>query len=93
MLVTFLGAHSDMAGGESLIFELAADARGAALGGAVMADLDSDVHGAGLNPCLIDTARQGDISIDYADYFGMGMTVVNHQLTKGRWNMQLEAAS
>ena len=91
-LVTFLCAHSGYGQGqESLIFELAGDARGAALGGAVMADLDSDVHGAGLNPCFIDTARQGDISIDYVDYFaGMGMTAVNYQLKpKGRWNMQL----
>lgn len=91
-LVTFLCAHTGYGQGqESLIFELAGDARGAALGGAVMADLDSDVHGAGLNPCFIDTARQGDISIDYVDYFaGIGMTAVNYQLKpKGQWNMQL----
>ena len=55
-------------GQESLVFELSPDARGAALGSAVMADLDSDVHGAGLNPCLIDTTRQGDVTIDYIDY-------------------------
>ena len=56
-----------------------------------MADLDSDVHGCLLNPCLIDTARQGDISIDYVDYFaGMGMTAVNYQLKPkagGTWQL------
>ncbi|MAI22885.1 MAG: hypothetical protein CL828_02415 [Crocinitomicaceae bacterium] len=78
-------------GQESLIFELAADPRGAALGGAVMADLNSDLHGAGLNPCFIDTARQGDITIDYIDYFaGVGMTAVNYQLMpKGHWRKQI----
>jgi hypothetical protein len=78
-------------GQESLVFELTPDARGAALGSAVMADLNSDVHGAGLNPCLIDTARQGDVTIDYIDYFaGVGMTAVNYQLIpKGKWNRQI----
>ena len=78
-------------GQESLVFELCPDARGAALGGAVMADLHSDVHGAGLNPCFIDTARQGDVTIDYIDYFaGVGMTAVNYQLMRtGHWNRQI----
>lgn len=78
-------------GQESLIFTLSADARGAGLGGAVMADLDADVHGAGLNPCFMDSTRQGEITIDYVDYFaGMGLTAVNYQLRpRTHWNIQV----
>lgn len=92
LFIAILSAHEGSGQGqESLIFELAADARSAALGGAVMADLSSDVHGAGLNPCFIDTTRQGDVTIDYVDYFaGMGMTAVNYQLRpKGPWRTQI----
>ncbi len=92
ILAAILKAHTSHGQGqESLVFELSPDARGAALGGAVMADLHSDVHSAGLNPCFIDTARQGDITIDYTDYFaGVGMTAVNYQLTaKGHWKRQI----
>lgn len=78
-------------GQESLVFELPIDARGAGLGGAVMADIEGDAHGAGLNPCFIDTARQGELTIDYVDYFaGMGLTAVNYQLRpRSGWNMQV----
>jgi len=78
-------------GQESLIFELPIDARGAGLAGSVMADLDNDAHGAGMNPCLIDTAKQGELTIDYVDYFaGMGLTAVNYQLRpRSGWNLQL----
>ena len=78
-------------GQESLIFELPIDARGAGLAGSVMADLEDDAHGAGLNPCLMDTAKQGELTIDYVDYFaGMGLTAVNYQLRpRSGWNLQV----
>ncbi|MBN31276.1 MAG: hypothetical protein CL845_04685 [Crocinitomicaceae bacterium] len=94
LVATVMIAHEGRCQGqESLLFELATDARSAALGGAVMADLESDVHGSGLNPCFLDTSIQGDITIDYIDYFaGVGMTAVNYQLLpKGKWNLQVGA--
>ena len=79
----FLGVSALMMGQgyEALLFEIAADARGAGLGSQIMADIDDDAHAAAANPCFLDTAKQGLITIDYVDYFaGMGVAQVNYQL-------------
>ncbi len=76
---------------ESLLFEITTDARGAALGSSVLADLEGDVHGAAYNPNLIDSTKWGVIALDYVDYFaGMGLASVNYQIQpKGKWRRQV----
>jgi len=93
LIWAFLGLSTLVMGQgyESLLFEIAADARGAGLGGQIMADIDNDAHAAAANPCLLDTANQGLVTIDYVDYFaGMGVAAVNYQLpAKNAWKRQV----
>ncbi|MDO7741724.1 MAG: hypothetical protein MUP94_08605, partial [Flavobacteriales bacterium] len=60
---------------ESLVFEIPADARAAALGGRIMADLQPDAHGAANNVALLDSSMDRKLTIDFVDYFaGMSLT-------------------
>ena len=63
---------------ESLVFEIPTDARSAALGGTLMADLQGDLHASAYNPNLLDSADAGMIALDYVNYFsGIGLIAVN----------------
>lgn len=85
--------HGQTVGYESLLFELAADARGAALGSNIMADLELDTHAAAANPCFLDSAQQGLVTIDYVNYYaGIGIATTNYQLPKKQhWHRQVGA--
>lgn len=78
---------------ESLVFEIPADARAAALGGRIMADLSPDPHGASNNVALLDSSMDRKLTIDFVDYFaGMSLTTVNYALKPGsRFNGQVGA--
>ena len=69
---------------ESLLFEIPADARAAALGGRIIADLQADLHGASNNVALLDSTTERDLAIDFVDYFaGMSLTTVNYAFKPG----------
>ena len=73
---------------ESLVFEIPTDARSAALGGTLMADLQGDLHASAYNPNLLDSADAGMIALDYVNYFsGIGLISVNYALEKRRLGM------
>ena len=73
---------------ESLIFELPTDARSAALGGTLMADVAGDLHAAAYNPNLLDSSHSGLIALDYVNYFsGIGLVSVNYVRQKKRAGM------
>lgn len=73
---------------ESLVFEIPTDARSAALGGTLMADLQGDLHAAAYNPNLLDSSDAGMIALDYVNYYsGIGLISVNYALQKKRKGM------
>ena len=64
---------------ESLVFEIPADGRSAALGGTLMADLQGDLHAAAYNPTLLDTNQTNLIALDYVNYYsGIGLISANY---------------
>jgi hypothetical protein len=64
---------------ESLVFEIPADARAAALGGRIIADLYPDLHASSNNAALLDSSMKGRLAIDFVDYFaGISLTTVNY---------------
>ena len=73
---------------ESLVFEIPTDARSAALGGTLMADLQGDLHAAAYNPNLLDSSDAGMMALDYVNYYsGIGLISVNYALRKKRKGM------
>ena len=69
---------------ESLLFEIPADARAAALGGRIIADLQADMHSASNNVALLDSATERNLAIDFVDYFaGISLTTVNYAFKPG----------
>jgi len=76
---------------ESLVFEVPTDARSAALGGVLMADLSNDLHAAAYNPTLLDSSDANMVALDYVNYYSsIGLISANYalKLKQGRM-MQL----
>ena len=78
---------------ESLVFEIPADARAAALGGRILADLHPDLHSASNNVALLDSAMERRLAIDFVDYFaGISLTTVNYAFKpRSKFNGQIGA--
>ncbi len=75
--ITPTGMEAQVA--ESLLFEIPADARSAALGGRLVADWNGDLHAASNNPALLDSSMTGKLAMETVDYFaGMNLSAITY---------------